>query len=223
MDENRSDNDMYEIAEHKPAHMKKTKAEEWLDTFTSTTNFMKKVFLVAVVVCFAAVFVMFCVSRDHTTQADRNKAFVMSPTSSEEFTLETSSGIMDFRLVDMKEEKCDTPDCVRVLLTYEYRVKKGYVNVSKIAYSASYIGDNESPFNIGYVPLGSNYNDICELRDVPASNDYATGNLLIEIPESTGLIYSDIGGSASVSGRPSWIVYRVGDVIHKDKPVDEKK
>ena len=217
MDENRPDNDVRETTNYEPAHMKKTKAQEWMDTFTSTTNFMKKVFLVAVVVCFGAVFVMFCVSRDHTTQADRNKAFVMNPESTAEFTVDTGQGIADFRLVGMREEKCETPDCVRVLLTYEYRVKKGTVDLCRIAFAASYIGDGENPFMLSIIPIGASNNDLSELKDVPASEDYATANLLLELPKTTGLIYSDIGGSMSVSGRPSWIVYRVGDVINKDK------
>lgn len=222
MDENRPDNDVREKTTYKPAHMRNTKAQEWADTFTSTTKFMKKVFLVGVVVCFVAVAVIFATSRDHTTKADRNEPFVMDPKSTAEFTVDTGQGIADFRLVGMKEEKCETADCVRVLLTYKYRVKKGTVDLCRIAFAASYIGDGENPFMLSIIPLGANNNDLSELRNVPASEDYATANLLLELPKGTGLIYSDIGGSMSVSGRSAWIVYRVGDVINGDKLGEQK-
>lgn len=198
---------------YKPEHMKKTQTEEWLDTFSNTTNFMKKVFLIGVGVCFVAVFIMFFMSRDHTTVADRDKAYLMSPTNTEEFTLETRDGIVKFSLTGMEKAECDSPGYARVFLTYRYRVTKGFVDVSKIAFAASYLGDSENPFGVQIVPIGAKNNNIADLKGVGEMEDYATGHLLIEIPESTGLVYSDIGGSASVSGRPAWLVYRVGDVL----------
>ena len=216
MSENGMEKHELEGMKYEPEHMKQTKAREWLDTFSSTTSFMKKVFVVAAAVCFLIVFVMFFVSRDHTTQAEKEDAFLMSPASTEEFMLETKSGTMCFRLVGMKEEKCDTADFRRVLLTYSYRVTKGHVDISKLAFSASYIGDSESPFGVMIIPIGSKNKDISEMHDIGVMKDYDTGSVLIEIPENVGTIYTDIGGSASISGRPSWLVYRVGEVFDKE-------
>ena len=185
---------------------KEYKISEIGKAYVQTTRVMLRVFVVLVVLCFVASVIIINSSNDDTTLADKDKPFVMS--SGDMFTLETSDGMIVFSLKDVRPMKTDKEGYKRFLWTYQYQVIQGYVDVSKLAFSVSYVDDSKDPFGVCVIP----YEDGDDLG-VPGKyveeGDMRIGYLMVEVPEVATHIYTDIGSSASVSGRPSWLVYDV--------------
>lgn len=174
--------------------------------YMQTTRIMLRVFAVLVVICFLFSVVIINSSDDDTTIADRDKPFVMS--SGEVFVLETQDGLVEFSLKDVEPMPTEKKDYKRFLWTYQYQVKQGCVDLSKLAFAASYVDDGEDPFGLCVIPYDKG-NDIGVPGKYVEKGDVATGHLLVEVPKYAKKIYTDIGGSASTSGRPAWIVYDV--------------
>ena len=174
--------------------------------YIQTTRVMTRVFVVLAALCLVFSVIIINSSDDDTTLADKNKPFVMS--SGDMFTLETPDGVVAFSLKDTRPMETDKEGYKRFLWTYQYQVKQGYVDISKLAFSASYVDDSEDPFGLCVIP----YEDGDDLG-VPGKyvreGDMKTGYLMVEVPEKAKCIYTDVGGSSSVSGRPAWIVYDV--------------
>jgi hypothetical protein len=136
--------------------------------------------------------------------------------SGDTFTLETDEGVLDFSLKDMEEVEPVREDKRRVLLTYNYQVTEGCVNVSKLATAASYIDDSTDAFGVDVVPSGAE-NDIVYIGEKNEMKKPATGTLLIDIPKDTECIYTDMGSSLSSSGNVSFVVYDVEKQLGKMK------
>lgn len=176
--------------------------------FSDSIRIMTRVFVVFCILVFIATIVYLMSWSDRTTEADRNNPFVLS-IGSEFYTLETEDGVLDFRVSDVEKLKHDESGLDRYLIDYDYVVKSGCVDVSKIVFAASYVNDSESPFGVKIVPCSDKgVTDIATLYDVSKTKGVKTASCIMELPESVRVVNSDIGSSASVSGKPSWVEYR---------------
>jgi len=185
--------------------------------YTKSIHVMTRVFLICLALCFVLAGVLLFSSKDHTTVAKASDPFVMEPGSSDMFRLETSSGIVDFCVKDMESVPCDVVDRDRVRITYSYRVTKGVVDISKIAFAVSYVDEGESPFAVSVVPCKDSKSDISAIEEKSEMNKAELGCVIMEVPEGTNYIYTDIGSSASASGKASWLLYRVGDLFKNEE------
>ena len=134
--------------------------------------------------------------------------------SGDTFTVQTKDGTMDFALVGMQDVKTSDKDQRRVLLTYNYQVTNGSVDISKLASAASYIDDNAYAYGVDIVPYGDVI-DISYMNEREVMDKPEVGALLIDIPKDTKCIYTDIGASMSSSGRSSFVIYDIEKQLGK--------
>ena len=182
------------------------------ESFHDSTRITKRLFLVLVVVmlCVSGFFVVS--SKDHTTTTDLDHPFYMK--SGDVFTVQMEDGTMDFSLANMEEVKSKDKDKRRILLTYNYQVTDGVVDVSKLATAASYIDDSAYAVGVDIVPCNTP-TDIVYMEPKGVMDKSEIGSLVIDIPKETKCIYTDIGSSLSVSGKPSFVIYEVEKQLGK--------
>lgn len=187
-------------------------SSELAKSFSDSTRIMKRVFVVlaVLILIFSAIFVVS--SRDRTTTTDLEHPFYMS--SGETFTVQTRDGMLDFSLIGMQDVKTSDKDQRRVLLTYNYQVTKGSVDISKLATAASYVDDSAYAVDVNVVPFGTEA-DIAYMDERGVMDEPEVGALLIDIPKDTKCIYTDIGASMSSSGRPSFVIYDIEEQLGK--------
>ena len=196
------------------ANTEKSFMSELAQSFSDSTRIMKRVFIVLAALVFVFFFIFVMSSRDRTTVTDLDHPFYMS--SGDTFTVQTKDGTMDFALVGMQDVKTSDKDQRRVLLTYNYQVTNGSVDISKLASAASYIDDNAYAYGVDIVPYGD-VTDISYMNEREVMDKPEVGALLIDIPKDTKCIYTDIGASMSSSGRSSFVIYDIEKQLGKAK------